>query len=66
MAKKPSKVNEDTWFEADPKRLVSPQEKNDRLADLLQSVWNPLAIVEVRRIEIGKPGWEALFRGTPK
>lgn len=64
--KAPRQVNEETWFEPDPKPLTTAQQKNDRLADLLQGRWNPLAIVEIRRIEIGKPGWEATHRKPPK
>jgi len=58
----PSQVEEKTWFEKDPSPLATPQEKNDRLADLLTGPWNDLGIVSIRRLEIGKPGWEATYR----
>lgn len=61
MAKKPT-VQDKQWFEKDPKELSTPQEKNDRLADLLEGKWNPLQIVSIRRLEIGVQGWEATYR----
>ncbi len=50
-----------TTFERDD--AVTPQDRNDALADLLLNEWNPLMIVSIRRIEIGtERGWEATFR----
>jgi hypothetical protein len=53
-----------TWFEPDPEPYSTPQEKNDRLADLLKRKWNDLLIVSIRRLEIGVQGWEATYRPT--
>lgn len=55
-------VKELTWFQPDPAPLTTPGDKNDRLSDLLTTVWNPLEVVSVRRIEIGGQGWEATYR----
>lgn len=57
-----STVIEKAWFQPDPAPLTTPGDKNDRLSDLLTTVWNPLEIVSVRRIEIGGQGWEATYR----
>jgi hypothetical protein len=54
-------LDQRTWFEEDD--AATPQDRNDRLSDLLLARWNPLAIVSIRRIEIGSErGWEATYR----
>lgn len=62
MAKKTVSVDELTRYEPDPQPYSTPEEKNDRLAELMKGTWNALAIVSVRRIEIGGSGWEATYR----
>jgi len=53
---------EDTAFEAD--EHTEPQDRNQRLADLLQGPWLALSIVRIDRIEIGSQrGWRVTHRG---
>lgn len=57
----PQTVKDKTSFQAD--KFIKPEDRNQRLADLLQGTWLDLAIVFIERIEIGsKQGWRATYR----
>jgi hypothetical protein len=63
MAPKATAVQEKQWFVEDPKPLDDNADKNAQLSALLDGGWSDLAIVSIRRIEIGSsPGWEVTHR----
>ncbi len=54
-------VLEKTKFKPDTE--TSAQEKNVRLATLLETTWNDLDVVIIERIEIGSTkGWRVTYR----
>jgi hypothetical protein len=56
-------LQEKKWFVEDPEGVSTDDEKNSQLAKLLDGLWNNLASVSIRRIEIGStPGWELTYR----
>jgi hypothetical protein len=56
-------VQEKQWFIEDPKPLDDNSDKNAQLGELLDGPWSDLAVVSIRRIEIGSsPGWEVTHR----
>jgi hypothetical protein len=58
--KKPPSLNEQQNFEED--NFEDPEDKNQRLADLLQGPWLDFEIVRIDRIEIGAKGWRVVHR----
>lgn len=54
-------LKEKVSFQAD--KHEAPDDKNQRLANLLLGMWIDLAIVLIERIEIGtQKGWRATYR----
>jgi hypothetical protein len=56
-------LQEKQWFVKDPRPLDDDVDKNAQLGELLETAWSDLAVVSIRRIEIGSsPGWEVTHR----
>lgn len=56
-------LKEKEWYIKDTEEFEHDREKNSYLSELLDGVWNDLAIVRIQRIEIGSSkGWQVTYR----